>query len=156
MSFQPISDTFFAPAPELSRKSRLEHHQCLPLLKEVCGLDKAPRGLYHRVATDLRNTGREESIMEFARVSAQHSSPYTEVTNSAWTQPCFKNKCCVSVPIPSLSPGFAFKMFSLTSSLKGTEPKFSQDASFKLTFRICPLQFGAVFPSFGLEDAETL
>ena len=61
---QPGSDTFCEPVTELSRKLQLEHHQCVRLLKAVCGLVTAPRRWYHRVATDLRNMRGEESIME--------------------------------------------------------------------------------------------
>ena len=56
-SAQPVSDTFCGPAPELSRTLHLEHHRCVRLLKAVYGLVNAPRRWYHRVATDLRNTG---------------------------------------------------------------------------------------------------
>ena len=40
------------------------HHQCVRLLKAVCGLVNAPRRWYRGVATDLRNMGGEESLME--------------------------------------------------------------------------------------------
>ena len=63
-SAQPISDTFCEPVPQLPRKLQLEHHQCARLLKAVYGLVNAPRRLYHRVATDLRNMRSEESLME--------------------------------------------------------------------------------------------
>ena len=63
-SAQPVSDTFCEPVPELSRKSQLEHHQCIRLLKAVYGLVNAPRRWYHPVATDLRNMKGEESAME--------------------------------------------------------------------------------------------
>ena len=63
-SAQPVSDTFCKPVPELSRKLQLEHHQCVRLLKAVYGVVNAPRRWYHRVATDLRNMGGEESLVE--------------------------------------------------------------------------------------------
>ena len=52
------------PVPELSRKLQLEHHQCIRLLKAVCGLVHAGRRWCHRVAKDLRNLRGEESVME--------------------------------------------------------------------------------------------
>ena len=64
LSQQPVSDTFCEPVPGLSRKLRLEHHQCIRLLKAVYGLVNAPRRWYHRVATDLRNLTSEQSVME--------------------------------------------------------------------------------------------
>ena len=63
-SAQAVSDTFCEPVPELSRKLQLEHHQCARFFKAVYGLVNVPRRLYHRVATDLRNMGGEESLME--------------------------------------------------------------------------------------------
>ena len=63
-SAQPVSDTFCGRVPELSRKMQLEHHQCVRWLKAVYGLVKAPRRWYHRVATDLRHMGGEESLMD--------------------------------------------------------------------------------------------
>ena len=63
-SAQPVSDTFCEPVPDLSRKLQLELRQCVRLMKVVYGLVKAPRRWYPRVATDLRNMGGEESLME--------------------------------------------------------------------------------------------
>ena len=63
-SAQPVSDTFCEPGPELSRKLQLEHHQCVRMLKAVCGLVNAPGRCYHPVATDLRNMRGEESLMQ--------------------------------------------------------------------------------------------
>ena len=53
-SAEPVSDTLCEPVPEVSRKLRVEHHQCVRLLKAVYGLVNASRRWYHRVATDLR------------------------------------------------------------------------------------------------------
>ena len=61
-SAQPVSDTFCEPGPELSRKLQLEHHQCVRMLKAVCGLVNAPGRCYHRVATDLRNMRGEGNL----------------------------------------------------------------------------------------------
>ena len=58
------NDTFCEPVPELSKKMGLEHHQCVKLLKAVYGLVNAPRRWYHRVSTDLKKLGGEESQME--------------------------------------------------------------------------------------------
>ena len=64
-SAQTVSDTFCEPVPELSRKLPLEHHQCVRLLKAACAvLSTVQESWYHRVATDLRNMGGEESLME--------------------------------------------------------------------------------------------
>ena len=63
-SAQPVFDTFCKPVPALCRRLQLEHHQRVRLLKAVYGLVNAPRRWYHGVATDLRNMGGEESLME--------------------------------------------------------------------------------------------
>ena len=63
-SAQPVSDTFFEPVPELSRKLQLEHHPFVRLLKAVHGLVDDPRRWYHRVANDLPHMRGEESRME--------------------------------------------------------------------------------------------
>ena len=63
-SSQPVSDTFCEPVSDFSRLLQLEHHQCVRLLKAVCGLVNAPRRWYRGVATDLRNMGAEESLIE--------------------------------------------------------------------------------------------
>ena len=63
-SSQPVSDTFCEPVSDLSRLLQLAHHRCVRLLKTVCGLVSAPRRWYRGVATDLRNMGAEESLME--------------------------------------------------------------------------------------------
>ena len=78
-SAQPASDTFCAPVPELSGRSRLEHHQCVCLLKAVHCVVNALRRRYHRVATDLGNMGGEEwnlaCGLSFQRRKWCHSGP---------------------------------------------------------------------------------
>ena len=64
-SAQPVSDTFCEPVPESSRKMQLEHHQCVSLVEgRVKVSSMLQEDGYHRVATDLRNMGSEESLME--------------------------------------------------------------------------------------------
>ena len=53
---------------------KLEHHQCIRLLKAVCGLVDAPRRWYHRVATDLRNlTGEVLCAWFMSMISCWHA-----------------------------------------------------------------------------------
>ena len=62
-SAQSVSDPLCEPVPELSRTMQLQHHQCVRS-KALHSLVNAPRRWYHRVATDLRDKGGEESLME--------------------------------------------------------------------------------------------
>ena len=57
-------DVFCEPSPELAQKMRLEHHQCVRLLKAVYGLVNAPLRWYHRVWKYLKKLGGLEYTTE--------------------------------------------------------------------------------------------
>ena len=77
-SAQPVSDTFCEPVPELSRKLQLEHHQCVRLLKAVCGLGQRSKKMVSSCCQrsskhERRRISHGTLLVDFPRRKRRHS-----------------------------------------------------------------------------------